>query len=106
MPEPSPFGSTGGGLYTGLMRGGIGFAFAAAASSTSNLAPALVEAVEEEVAEVPQPQEPAPQEAAEVEVLQPPAQALVVLTQPGFWRTDPRSPSGAPSAAPSEGWRT
>ena len=67
------------------------------------------------MAEVPQPQEPAPQEAAEVEVLQPPAQALVVfnavlvagLLDSGSGdrnlRTDPRSPSGAPSAAPSEG---
>ena len=35
VPVVSPLGNTSGGLYTGLMRGGIGFAFAAAASITA-----------------------------------------------------------------------
>ena len=55
MPEVSPLGNTGGGLYTGLMRG---FAFAAQRQSPAEVAALhlALAAAKEEVAEVPQPQ--------------------------------------------------
>ena len=114
MPEASPFGNTGGGLYTGLMRGGMGFALAAAAQAPAKvaalrLALAPVEAAEEEVAEVPQPQSPALRVVADTSGsgCGSPNAAFVAGRSDSAsgdrnLRTDPRSSSsGAPSAAPS-----